>query len=462
MERSARGDMVIQQLRAALGPNSVLEGDAVRERPVSRLIQEGCAAKALVRPRSTEEVATVLRICHAAGQPVVPRAGMTGLVGGTMVGPDEIALSLELMSRIEELDPVAQTITVEAGVPLEAVQTYAADRGFLFPLDIGARGSATIGGNIATNAGGNKVLRYGMTRDMVLGLEAVLPDGTVVSSMFKILKNNTGLDLKQLFIGTEGTLGVVTRAVLRLRSQPSSQQTVLAAFPDFASVAQTLIEMQEKSAGTLSSYEIMWQDYYHLITEPGRRPPPLSRGYTFYALIEWEGADAEGDRQRFEAALEHNLEQGRIIDAVIAQSVAERQNLWRIRDDVHYLKTLDPLFVFDVSLAIPAMEGYVESLRNELTRRFGTATLIAYGHLGDGNLHIAASCGTVADKAVVEQLVYAPLAAMRGSISAEHGIGLDKRKHLPMTRAPEEVALMRTIKRAIDPGNILNPGKIYG
>lgn len=453
-------EAILKTLREILGDAAVLVGDDVRARPVSRIVQSGCAAGALVRPASTEEVALVMRLCHAAGQPVVPRAGMTGLVGGALAGPGEIALSLERMNRIEEIDPVTQTMTVQAGTPLQAIQEAAAAQGLLFPLDLGARGSATIGGNIATNAGGNKVLRFGMTRDMVLGLEAVLPNGETVSSMFKIIKNNTGLDIKQLFIGTEGTLGVVTRAVLQLQPQPRTRQTVLVAFRDFASVASMLERMRAASGGTLSSFEIMWRDYYLLLTAPGRRPPPLPQEHPFYALIECEGADEEADTARFHAVLEECLESGLMVDAVIAQSEAERTDLWRIRDDVHYLRTLDPLFVFDVSLPIPAMPTYVDRLRTELQRRWGTVTLISYGHLGDGNLHIAVSCGSTADKAEIEQLVYEPLRALRGSVSAEHGIGVDKKKYLDYTRTVQEIAVMRAVKATLDPKNILNPGKI--
>lgn len=453
-------EAILKTLREALGKTAVLVGEDVRARPVSRIVQSGCAAGALVRPASTEEVALVMRLCHAAGQPVVPRAGMTGLVGGALAGPGEIALSLERMNRIEEVDPVTQTLTVQAGTPLQTIQEAAEAQGMLFPLDLGARGSATIGGNIATNAGGNKVLRYGMTRDMVLGLEAVLPNGEIVSSMFKIIKNNTGLDIKQLFIGTEGTLGVVTRAVLKLQPQPRTRQTVLGAFRDFASVATMLERMRAASGGNLSSYEIMWRDYYLLLTAPGRRPPPLSQDHPFYALIECEGADEEADNARFHAVLEDCMESGLMVDAVIAQSEAERIDLWRIRDDVHYLRTLDPLFVFDISLPITAMADYVDHLRTELERRWQTVTLISYGHLGDGNLHVAVSCGSVADKAEIEQLVYEPLRAFRGSVSAEHGIGLDKKKYLNFTRTEQEIAVMRAVKAAIDPKNILNPGKI--
>ncbi|MBE7426845.1 MAG: FAD-binding oxidoreductase [Ideonella sp.] len=453
-------EALLQRLRAELGPLAVLTGEAVRQRPVSRLIQSGCEAGALVRPASTLEVARVLQLCHEAGQAVVPRAGMTGLVGGTLVGPSEIALSLERMNRIEEIDTESQTMTVQAGVPLQAIQEAAEAHGLLFALDLGARGSATIGGNIATNAGGNKVLRYGMTRDLVLGLEVVLANGEVISSLFKILKNNTGLDIKQLFIGTEGTLGVVTRAILRLHPGPRTRQTVLAAFPDFSSVATVLQRVRAGSGGTLSSFEIMWRDYYLLLTAPGRRPAPLSQTHPFYALIECEGSTDAADDSGFQMILQSCLEENLIADAVLAQSETERASLWRIRDDVHYLKTLNPLFVFDISLPLPAMERYVEGLRATLAERWQLPTVIAYGHLGDGNLHLAISCGDTSNRHDIEHIVYEPLKALRGSVSAEHGIGLDKKTYLEFTRTPQEIAVMRAVKRALDPSGILNPGKI--
>ncbi|HUN50784.1 MAG TPA: FAD-binding oxidoreductase, partial [Candidatus Sulfotelmatobacter sp.] len=446
---------LIAELRRALGESAVLTGAAVAERPATQRQPTGCAALALVRPATTDELTTVMRLCHAAGQPVVPRGGMTGLVSGTQAQANEIALSLERMNRVEELDPVSQTITVQAGVPLQAVQDYAAERGFLFPLDLGARGSCTIGGNISTNAGGNKVIRYGMMRDMVLGLEAVLPDGTVVSSLFKIIKNNTGLDLKQLFIGTEGTLGIVTRAVLRLRPLPNAFTTAFLAFSNFASVTRVLAEMQRALGGALSSYEVLWRDYYRLVTEAGRNAPPVSREHPFVALVEAEGNDAESDGARFQATLESCLEQGSIADAVLAQSETERRALWKIRDDVHYLREIGPSFTFDVSLPIAAMDGYIADLCAAAAGRWSGSQVHAFGHLGDGNLHVIVACnGGPEAKQEVENLVYGPLEAVRGSVSAEHGIGLDKKAYLSFSRSPAEIALMAAVKRTLDPKNI--------
>jgi FAD/FMN-containing dehydrogenase len=279
--------------------------------------------------------------------------------------------------------------------------------------------------------------------------------------LFKILKNNTGLDLKQLFIGTEGMLGIVTRAVLRLRPLPNSFATAFLAFDEFSSVARVLSEAQRALGGALSSYEVLWRDYFRLVTEPGRNPPPVSRDHPFVALVEAEGNDAQADNARFQSTLEYCLEQGWVADAVLAKSETERRALWKIRDDVHYLRELSPVFSFDVSLPIPAMEGYIEDLKAELAKRWNRSEVHSFGHLGDGNLHVIVSCdGGWEAKQAVEELVYGPLTAVRGSISAEHGIGIDKKPYLPLSRSSAEIALMVAVKRALDPKNILNPGKV--
>ena len=450
-------DRLLHRLRAALGADAVLTGEPVRARPVSGRVSAGCDALTLVRPRTTAEVALTLSLCHAAGQPVVPRAGMTGLVNGALAGPREIALSLERLDRIEELDAASSTLTVQAGVTLQAVQEHAAAHGLLFALDLGARGSATIGGAVSTNAGGNSVIRYGMMRDLVLGLEAVLADGTVVSSLTGVVKNNTGLDLKQLFIGTEGTLGVVTRAVLRLHPLPRARRTALAALPDFDAVAGFLAHMRAESGGTLAAFEAMWAEYYELATRPaGRLRPPLPAGATFYVLVEWDTADEPDNGQRFETALSVSLDKGLIGNAVVANSGAERTALWAIRDDVsEHLRPLGPHITYDISLPVPAMAAYVETLARALPVR-----PVVFGHVGDGNLHVAVPAAAGAGSGAVEDLVYTPLAALGGSVSAEHGVGLDRKPYLHLTRSDAERRVMALVKRALDPTDILNPGKV--
>lgn len=452
---------LIEQLRAALGDKGVLTGADAEEKAQGAFSALGTPL-AVVRPASTEEVAEVLKLCQSTGQPIVAWGGKTGLVEGAHAD-GAIALSLERMNAIEEVDEIAGTMTVQSGVPLEAACDAAEARGLFFPLDLGARGSATIGGNISTNAGGNRVLRYGMMRDMVLGLEAVMADGTIISAMNHMIKNNAGYDLKQLFIGTEGTLGIVTRAVLRLRPLPASQDTAFVAVDHFDDLPKLLRHMGGALGGTLSAYEVMWEDYYKLISQPpAEGKPPVPYGHPYYVLVESLGGHQEEDSARFEAALMAAMEDGVIADAVIAKSQSERDAMWALRDDVGQVLQNWPIFTYDVSLGIPDMEAYVASVKAELTSGWDAHTLMVFGHLGDGNLHVIVGVGddSLQARRAVEKIVYGPLREIGGSVSAEHGIGLEKRPYLGWSRTPAEVALMRTLKATLDPKNILNPGKV--
>ena len=458
-------DRVIEQLCGALGASAVLRGADVQARsagswgPPRQLV-----ADVLVRPTDTAGVAAALEVCHANHQPVVAHGGLTGLVDGAWAERDEVVLSLELMNNIEAIDPIGRTMTVQAGVPLQTVQERAASYGLMFPLDLGARGSATVGGNAATNAGGNRVIRYGMTRDSILGIEAVMADGTVVSSMNSMIKNNAGYDLKQLFIGSEGTLGIITRLVLRLRQQPASQDTAWVAVESFDKVTSFLAHMDKALGGTLSAFEVLWQDFYRLVTTPpAKSAAPLGRDHAFYVLVEGLGGNQQRDSERFEAALTSAFEADLIADAALGKSQAERDAMWGIRDDVEQLLNHKPMFMFDVSLAITDMEAYVIGLRARLAARWPEHHLYVFGHLGDGNLHLGISAGNAEGEAChdVEAIVYAPLQAIGGSVSAEHGIGLEKKTYLHLSRSETELALMRQLKKTLDPRGILNPGKIF-
>ncbi|HEX7776433.1 MAG TPA: FAD-binding oxidoreductase [Parvibaculum sp.] len=456
-------DDLIAKLKAALGPGGVLEGEDAVAKAQGGWSRLG-TPRAVLRPASTEEVSNILKLCHAAGESVVPWGGKTGLVeGGEADG--HLALSLERMNKIEEIDVVGGTATVQAGCVLQTVCEAVDAKGALFPLDLGARGSATIGGNISTNAGGNRVIRYGMARDLVLGLEAVLADGTVMTSMNHLIKNNAGYDLKQLFIGSEGTLGVVTRAVLRLRPKPMSQDTAFVAVAEFAQLSKFLRHMERALGGTLSAFEVMWDDFYKLVTtEPAKGKPPLDYGHPYYVLVESMGGDQEADSARFEAALMAALEAGEVADAVIAKNQAERNQMWSLRDDVEQLVRNWPIFTFDVSLKIADMDSYIAEVREGLKAKWPAHTLMVFGHLGDGNLHVIP--GTIPDhspesRKAVEAVVYGALRKRGGSVSAEHGIGLEKRPYLGWSRSPQEVALMRVLKQALDPKGILNPGKVF-
>jgi FAD/FMN-containing dehydrogenase len=426
-------------------------------------VQPGAAVQAVVLARSTEQVATTLRLCGEAGVPVTPQGGMSGLSGGgAPIGPC-VVLSLERMREIEELDGAAQTITVQAGVVLETIQKAAEARGFFFPLDIGGRGSAQAGGLASTNAGGNRVLRYGMMRDLILGIEVVLPDGSVVTSLNKMIKNNAGYDLKQLFIGAEGTLGVITRLVLRLYPAPSATCTGLAACADYAAVLELLDVCRRGFGSGLSAFECMWADFYSLGCEPMGRAPPLPHGHGCYVLIETQGTDAEQDAARFEIVIGQGLESGAVQDAVVANSMRETAALWAIRDTPgDYSKVFDPSVNFDISLPVGRIGAYASQCKAKLQGRWPGAHSVFFGHVADSNLHIGVLLepGRMTVKAIKE-LVYELTGVFGGSISAEHGIGIDKRDYLHYSRTAAEVALMRKLKMALDPAGLLNPGKVF-
>lgn len=454
--------VLLQELSAIVGSDNVLTGEQVSSRSVSWIDPSPCRARAIVRPGTTAEVARVLAACNAAGQPVVAMGGLTGLVRGCVVGPDEVGLSLERMHEIESIDPVGRTMTVQAGVPLQRIQEEAERHGLLYPVDFGARGSAHIGGSVATNAGGNGVIRYGMTRDSVLGLEAVLADGTVIPAMNRMIKNNAAYDLKQLFIGTEGTLGIVTRLVLRLREMPRSTQTALVACTTFTDVTRFLKHIDAALGGALSAFELMWNEFYTTVTTPpAKGTPPLPQTYDYYVLVESSGGDPARDQAQFEEAVAAAIEAGLVADAVIANSGAQRDALWALRDDVEEFFRMGMPVAFDVSLPVADMEAYVAEVVERLQREWPAYRRFVFGHLGDGNLHfVCAGPPSAEARHGIERCVYEPLVARGGSVSAEHGIGLEKQPWLDLCRSPAEVALMRKLKQALDPNNVLNPGRV--
>ena len=453
---------LLEALAAALSPGAVVRGADVGAR--HRCDWTGrnpCLPTAVLRPCSTEEVSTVLRLCQAAGQPLVVQGGLTGLAGGATPRPGEIALSLERLSGVEEIDPVGGTMRVLAGTPLAVVQDAAEAHGLQFPLDLAARGSCTIGGNIATNAGGNRVIRYGMTRALVLGLEAVLADGTIVSSLNAMLKNNAGYDLKQLFIGTEGTLGVVTRAVLRLHPQSGEKLTAFVATDSFQGMTRLLAAARAALGGQLGSFETMWSDYYEFALRGlGVSNRPFAERHAYYVLIEVEALDPAHDAERLEQLLARLLEDGVAADAVLARSLEDSARLWRVRDAAGELMVRLPnLVAFDVSLPIARMEAYIEQVRSRGAAYLGEHPPYVFGHLGDGNLHIVASLLGYQHLHAYDEAIYGALAGF-GSVSAEHGIGVLKREWLHLSRQSAEIALMRTLKQTLDPRGILNPGRV--
>ena len=395
---------------------------------------------------------------------VVTQGGLTGLAGGAHPQAGEIALSLERMSGIEEIDPASATLTALAGTPLAVIQQAADEAGFLCGIDLGARGTCTIGGNIATNAGGNQVLRYGMARRNTLGLEVVLADGTVVRSLNKMLKNNAGYDWTQLFIGSEGTLGVVTRAVIGLHPKPLGLQTALCAVASFEDALVVLRQFQQKHPGRLLVFEAMWREFMTVATQICGLPPAFEDEHDVTLLIEADmGEDPEGT-DAFSLLLSEFYEQDLIKDAVIAQSRADRNRFWAYRETPYeYGRFLPEEIRFDVSVPLDRMAEAVAHLRQEMPKQWPDAVYVVFGHVADSNIHINVAIRDMSDdiKKGVQSLVYSLVSGMGGSISAEHGIGRIKRPYLSMSRTEPELALMATMKQALDPAGILNPGRVH-
>ncbi len=453
---------IVARLTQALGPEVVSIGEAIGDRyRCDYSAIDPARPLALLRPRSTPEVATILKLCNEAGQTVVPQGGMTGLAGGATPRAGDIALSLDRMAGIEEIDKAAATITLGAGTPLEIAQRAADEAGFLLALDLGARGSCQIGGNLSTNAGGNRVIRYGMAREQLLGLEVVLADGTVISALNKMLKNNAGYDLKQLFVGAEGTLGIITRAVLRLHPKPRSKATALCALPSYEAVV-SLLRRAQAELGAVSAFEVMWHDYYSfMVNHPTAKQKPLPDHHPYYVLMEFAGNDPAGDETRFQDLLGAAMADGLVLDALLAQSEQAARDFWIIREG-HPLDSLPLCINFDVSLPIGLIEDYVRRCRAALEKRWPGLLNVYYGHVGDSNLHISVSVPGAGPEVMhdVDGVVYEALRAFGGSISAEHGIGTLKRPYLGHSRGPAELALMGLLKRTLDPKGILNPGKV--
>ena len=411
---------------------------------------------AYVRPASVEQISATLRICNDHRIPVVVQGGMTGLAGGANPTENSVVLSLDRLAGIEEIDTAAGTMTLKAGTVLEVAQRAAEEAGFLLPIDLGSRGSCQIGGNIATNAGGIRVIRHGVTRDNILGLEAVLADGTVISSLNRLRKNNTGYDLKHLFVGSEGTLGVITRAVIRLQPLPVGKATALVALPTYENAVQLLARAQAGLVG-LTAFEIMWDSYFSF-SSTGEGLQLFDHSHPFAVIVEQSGTP---DNEALEAFLGAMFEKGLIEDALIAQSEKESRQFWAVREGAAYDRLPD-LINFDVSIPVGQLGDFAQACEQALRAKYPEAHIAFFGHMGDSNLHIAVSVGA-SDEATLhafDEITYGVVRDFAGSISAEHGIGVLKRDFLHYSRSPEELALMRAIKKTLDPNGILNPGKV--
>ncbi|RQW97751.1 FAD-binding oxidoreductase [Micromonospora globispora] len=464
---------LIGRLREVVGPAGVLSDPADLAGYLSdwRNAYTGTAA-AVVRPGSTEEVAGVVARCCEAGVVVVPQGGNTGLCGGAV--PDssgrQVVLSLTRMRRIRDLDAANQTVTVEAGAVLRSVQEAAAAAGLLFPLSLGAEGSCTIGGNLATNAGGTGVLRYGTMRDLTLGLEVVLPDGRIWNGLRGLRKDNTGYDLKQVFIGAEGTLGVITAAVLKLFPAVRSRATAWAALPDPQAAVDLIGVLRELAGDRLTGLELMSRRSVEFVLRhsAGARDP-FGDPHPWYALVELSDTlPVAGLDAVIESALGEAFERGVVLDAVVASSSAQAAALWGLREGISVAQNHEgPSLKHDVSVPISRIPAFVERTDRALEAAVPGIRIVTYGHIGDGNLHYNLSKPVGGDDdefraraGALARVIYDSTCAFDGSISAEHGLGQSKREIVADYKDSHELDLMRGLKQLFDPRGLMNPGKV--
>ena len=466
---------LIDQLRAIVGASNVLtEGDLTAFEQDWRKRERG-KALAVVRPGTAQQVADVVKACAAAGTSLVPQGGNTGLaVGSTPDGSGtQVLLSLQRMNAIRQFDAANLTVTVEAGCILQTLQEAAEKAGFLFPLSLAAEGSCTIGGNLATNAGGTQVVRYGNARDLCLGLEVVTPQGEIWEGTSGLRKDNTGYDLRDLMIGSEGTLGIITAATMKLYPMPAAQLTAWAAVPSLDH-AVTLLGMAHKHLGSgLTGFEVMGKFALSLVAKhmPQLRVPFIDDAAVPYCVL-LENSDSESEdhaRARFEALLETAFEDGCVSDAVVAENIAQAHQLWHVRESIPLAQAEEGLNIkHDISIAVSRIPEFVASTDALLQREIPGVRLVNFGHLGDGNLHYNVQAPAEGDPKAflrdeeerVNVLVYDAVARFGGSFSAEHGIGALKVDKLEKHKSPVALGMMRAIKRGLDPQNILNPGRV--
>ncbi len=462
-----------ERLRALLGDRGMITDPAEMRGYVTewRGLWTG-RSPAILRPASTAECAEAVRLCAEAGVQMVPQAGNTSLVGASVPheAGDEVVISVGRMNRILDLDPADMTMMVEAGAVLASVQKAAEEAGCLFPLSLGSEGTAQIGGLLGTNAGGNATLRYGNARDLVLGLEVVLPDGRVLDMLRRLRKDNTGYCLRHLFIGAEGTLGIITRAVLKLFPRPSDIQLAFAAVPSVEAALALLNRFQRHDGASLSAFEYMGRFGLELVFRhiPGAADPFGAR-YEHYCLVELSSPRPDaGLRHGLEAVLEGAYADGLVLDATIAESEAQRASLWRLREEHSEAQKREGASIKnDVSVPVSRVPDLIAQASAACRALIPGVRVCAFGHVGDGNIHFNLSAPEGADGAAflarwdeVAEAVNGVVRALGGSFSAEHGVGRLKTRTLAAWRAGPELDLMRAIKRTIDPGNLMNPGKV--
>jgi D-lactate dehydrogenase (cytochrome) len=423
----------------------------------------------VLRPGSVAEVSAILKLANETATPIVPQGGNTGLVGGQIPHHNEIVLSVNRLDRIREVDPTSYTITCEAGVTLQRAREAAAAVDRLYPQLLPSEGTCTIGGNLSTNAGGTAAIAHGIARSHALGLEVVLADGRVLHDLNKLKKDNTGYDLKNLFIGAEGTLGVITAAVLRLVPRPRSVETAFAGVASAEAALELLGIAQERTGGDVTSFEIMTREGIELVLRYGQGcREPLAAAHAWYVLMELSSQRREGLRDLLEAVLAEGLERGLVRDATIAESLEQGKAFWRVRETFGEVQRhAGGSIKHDISVPVAAVPAFIRDANAAVAALIPGARPLPFGHLGDGNIHYNVNQPVGADKAEflkrwdeVNAAVFAVVKTYGGSISAEHGVGVMKRDLLPSVKDPVALELMRSIKRLLDPKDILNPGKV--
>ena len=464
---------VLERLKAAVGPKGYTT-DPDEIAPLCQSWRDNWRGwvPMVVRPANTAEVAAVVAICAETGTPMVPQGGNTGLTGGSQPHDTgaEIILSTTRMNRVREIDTVNNTMTVDAGCILASLQDAASDADRLFPLSLAAEGSCQIGGNLSTNAGGTQVLRYGNARNLVLGLEVVLPDGRIWDGLRGLRKDNTGYDLKQFFIGAEGTLGIITAAVLKLFPKPTEIQTALVAVPDPAASLSLLSRATEAVGEQVTAFELIQRRAIDFVLSnvPGV-PDPLEQSYPWYVLMEISGqGPPDSLRDTVEGLLGGGLEDGEVLDAVLAANRAQGQALWKIRESIPEAQNHEGQSVkHDVSVPLSRIAEFIERADQALAAAYPGVRCVAFGHIGDGNIHYnpAQPLGErgadfAKEYGAVNRIVHDLISELNGSISAEHGLGRLRRDEARRYKSDVEMDLMQTLKDALDPTNIMNPGKV--
>lgn len=453
----------ISYFKGLLGEKSVIQDeDRLETVNTDWMHKYKGSSKLLLLPRSTEEVAQILRYCNSRCLAVVPQGGNTGLVGGSVPVFDEVIVNVSSMKNIISFDKVSGILVCEAGCILENLISFLDNQGFIMPLDLGAKGSCQIGGNVSTNAGGLRLVRYGSLHENVLGLEAVLANGDVLDMLGTLRKDNTGYDLKHLFIGSEGSLGIVTKVSILTPPKLSSVNIAFLACNDYSSCQKLLMEAKRKLGEILSAFEFLDTEAMNLVLHQfdGVRNPLPASMHNFYILIETTGSDESYNREKLEAFLLSSMEDGLISDGVLAQDINQASSFWRIREGVpEALMKAGAVYKYDLSLPVEKMYDLVDDMRIRLG---DLATVVGYGHLGDGNLHLNVSAPEYDDKILeqIEPYVYEWTSKHRGSISAEHGLGLMKANKVYYSKSAETVQTMASIKKLLDPNGILNPYKV--